>query len=114
MKQINVDRRFYDLIDEVQEASFQKLESTTMEGSGNIMIAISFILSPSGEDGWHKWYKETHFPTIKALEEWTCTRQFETATVDSRPQHEILLLHEFEPSSGLASRSKFETSMSES
>jgi pimeloyl-ACP methyl ester carboxylesterase len=114
MKQIHVDRRFYDLVDEAEVSNFQKLESITMEGRGNVMVAMSFHLSFSGEDDWHQWYKETHLPMVKALPGWTRTRCFETATVDSRPQHEILLLHEFELSSGFSSKSKFEASMAQS
>lgn len=107
MKQIDVDRRFYDLVDVSQNSTFTPLEKVDMDGEGNTMLAISLVLTSGKKDDWSKWYQEAHLPLIKGLPGWKRTRHFETATVDSRPVHEILLLHEFEPSFDFPSKTEF-------
>lgn len=112
MSQIHVDRRFFDLVATKVGSSFRELGEVDMEGTGSIMVSISFVLLSGKEEEWKSWYREIHLPTTEALSGWTRTRHFETATVDSRPQHEILILHEFQPSSGFASMSQFEAAIS--
>ncbi|KAJ4985204.1 putative alpha/beta hydrolase [Stagonosporopsis vannaccii] len=114
MSQIHVDRRFFDLVATKVGSGFQKLEHADLEGKGNSMVAISFVLHPGKEDEWKQWNKDIHLPAVEALPGWTRTRHFETATVDTRPEHEILFLHEFEPSSGSASKAQFEAFVSKS
>lgn len=108
MKEIFVDRRFYDLLATEESEDFVKLEGVDKEGQENVMAQVSVYLQGEGSaEKFKAWYEKTDLPALKKLPGWTRSRYFKTATVDNRDAEEILLQHEFKPSSGFTDKSKF-------
>ncbi|KAF2199733.1 alpha/beta hydrolase-like protein [Delitschia confertaspora ATCC 74209] len=103
MKQIKVDRRFYDFVDEVKADSFRKLEDVKNEGEGNVLVAVSLTLQPGKDkqDELAKWYKEEHIDMLSKVPGWRRTRRFVTSTLEGDKEKEWLALHEYAPENGL-------------
>lgn len=107
MKEIFVDRRFYDLVHSDQSSDFKLLENIENEGVGNVMITVSVFLEDGTEKAFEEWYQKIDLPALKKLDGWTRSRYFKTATVDDRDAQEIYLIHEFKPTSEVAAKEKF-------
>jgi pimeloyl-ACP methyl ester carboxylesterase len=107
MKQIFVDRRNYDLLQEWKGNDFRDLQKVEHEGEKNVMIAVSFQLKDGKdkEDELEKWYKEEHVPLLQKVPGWRRTRRFVTSYLDlesgHRKEKEFLALHEYAPENGL-------------
>jgi pimeloyl-ACP methyl ester carboxylesterase len=107
MKQIFVDRRNYDLLQEWKGDDFRDLQKVETEGQENVMIAVSFQLQ-DGEDKekeLEKWYVDEHVPLLQKVPGWRRTRRFVTSYLDiesgHRKEKEFLALHEYAPKNGL-------------
>jgi pimeloyl-ACP methyl ester carboxylesterase len=107
MKQIFVDRRNYDLVQEWKGDDFRDLQKVEHEGEKNVMIAVSFQLydGKDKEDELAKWYAEEHVPLLQKVPGWRRTRRFVTSYLDlesgHRKEKEFLALHEYAPKNGL-------------
>ncbi|KAF2791681.1 alpha/beta-hydrolase [Melanomma pulvis-pyrius CBS 109.77] len=104
MKQIHVDRRFYDLVSSVQVPDFQALESVSAEGSKNVMVAVFLTLKEGAhEDELARWYDEEHIALLQKVPGWRRTRRFVTSYLDlaDGKTKEFLTLHEYAPENGL-------------
>ncbi|KAF1978832.1 alpha/beta hydrolase-like protein [Bimuria novae-zelandiae CBS 107.79] len=107
MKQIHVDRRFYDSIkgDEWKADDFKVLEEVQNEGEGNAMAAAFFSLKEGKdkEEELSKWYHEEHMALLSKVPGWRRTRRFVTSYLDLQDGREkvYLALHEFAPQNGL-------------
>jgi pimeloyl-ACP methyl ester carboxylesterase len=105
MKQIHVDRRFYDDLGEAWCASnFARLEDVKREGEGNVMVSVFLTLKEGGdEDELAKWYREEHVPLLQKVPGWRRTRRFVTSHLDLKDgkAKEFLALHEYAPENGL-------------
>ncbi|KFX93322.1 hypothetical protein O988_06875 [Pseudogymnoascus sp. VKM F-3808] len=85
MKQITVDRKFFDFVDSRQSDAFTPLEEVAAEGQSRILIAESCdsnaITSLSTSPGWLR------------------TRLFVTASIENKDQKEYLAIHDYSPDS---------------
>jgi pimeloyl-ACP methyl ester carboxylesterase len=107
MKQIHVDRRFYDVIegDEWKADDFKILEEVQNEGESNVMVAVYLSLK-EGEgkaEEVAKWYREEHVPLLSKVPGWRRTRRFVTSYLDLQDGREkvYLALHDYAPQNGL-------------
>lgn len=105
MKQIWVDRRFYDKVegDEWTAEDFKTLEEVHNEGEMNIMVAVLVKTKEGQEEELAKWYREEHVSMLMKVPGWRRTRRFVTSKLDvadGRPV-EFLALHEYAPQNGL-------------
>lgn len=105
MKQITVDRRFYDFVGEWKGEGWKKLEEVGNEGEGNVMVAVSLSLHEGAdkEEELKKWYDQEHVPLLQKVPGWRRTRRFVTSYLDlkdGKPK-EFLALHEYAPENGL-------------
>ncbi|KAF2743289.1 alpha/beta-hydrolase [Sporormia fimetaria CBS 119925] len=106
MKQINIDRKFYDLLTEWKTDDFEKLEKVENEGKKSVLVAVRLTLhdGEGKEEELRKWYREEHVPMLQKVPGWRRTRQFVTSyldVADGKPK-EYLSLHEYAPENGLA------------
>ncbi|KAF2636323.1 alpha/beta-hydrolase [Massarina eburnea CBS 473.64] len=108
MKEIHVDRRFYDFIgDEWKGTDYKTLEEVKHEGEGNVMIAVYLTLKSGSEkekeEELAKWYREEHVSLLQKVPGWRRTRRFVTSWLDVAEGREkvFLALHEYAPKNGL-------------
>ncbi|CAI6300928.1 unnamed protein product [Periconia digitata] len=107
MKNIHVDRRFYDFVDggEWTAPEYERLEQVKKEGEGNVMVAVYLSLrdGEANEQELAKWYQEEHVPLLSKVPGWRRTRRFVTSHLDIAEGREkvYLALHEYAPSNGL-------------
>jgi pimeloyl-ACP methyl ester carboxylesterase len=87
MKQIFVDRRFYDLVGEERSEQFKVLEDVANEGEKNVVVAEYTSSEPSIQE----------LEKIKNIPGWRRTRQFTTSYLDIKDGRtkEYLSLHEY-------------------
>jgi pimeloyl-ACP methyl ester carboxylesterase len=102
MKQITVDRKFYDFVRSWEADNFKKLEDVSAEGEKNVLIAVITTLNDEKDrDEMEKWYVEEHIPMLSKVPGWLRSRRFITSTVEPRDTTEYLTLHEYAPENGL-------------
>lgn len=107
MKQIHVDRRFYDVIEgeEWKADDYKVLEEVRNEGEGNVLVAVYLSLKDGkeNEEELAKWYREEHVPLLSKVPGWRRTRRFVTSYLDLQDGREkvFLALHEYAPQNGL-------------
>lgn len=102
-KQIKVDRKFFDLVDEKRSAQFRLLEEVERDGQENMLVAVSLTLH-SGKDKEEelaRWYTEEHIPLLSKVPGWLRTRCFVTANIEGKEELEWLALHEYASKNGL-------------
>ncbi|KAF2868056.1 Alpha/Beta hydrolase protein [Massariosphaeria phaeospora] len=108
MKQIHVDRRFYDFVREWKDDDYKELEQVEHEGEGNVMIAVFFTLRDGDdkEEELRRWYDEEHVALLRKVPGWRRTRRFVTSYIDLNDgkQKEFLALHEYAPENGLGGK----------
>ncbi|KAF2469480.1 alpha/beta-hydrolase [Lindgomyces ingoldianus] len=103
MKQIKVDRRFYDFVEEVRGEGFKRMEDMENCAEGNVMVAVFLSLHPGDdkEKELARWYKEEHIPLLMKVPGWRRTRRFVTSNLEPEREKEFLALHEYAPVNGL-------------
>lgn len=89
MKQITIDRRFFDLIDSRQSDAFTPIEDVSAEGKQRILISTRQAAKPSDD----------LFTSQSISPGWLCTRLFKAASIENRDQAEYLILHDYSPDS---------------
>ena len=103
MKQIAVDRRFYDLGAEQRGSAFLTLEDVRHEGKeGNVLVVAKVTLKDASKRAdYEKWFDEEHVPLLSKVPGWRRTRRFVTSTLEGGRELEIVALHEYAPANGL-------------
>jgi pimeloyl-ACP methyl ester carboxylesterase len=103
MKQIDVDRRFYDLGAAQASPEFSPLEGIEHEGkTGNIMIAAHITLKDNSQRGeYERWFDEEHVPLLAKVPGWRRSRRFVTSSLEPDKEFEVLGLHEYALENGL-------------
>lgn len=101
MKQIAVDRKFYDLENSWESANFKKLENIDAVGTPNVMIAVILIPQPGQKEEIDKWYIDEHVELLQKVPGWLRTRRFVSSSVDPRDEIECMALHEYSSENGL-------------
>lgn len=105
MKQIKVDRKFYDLVSSKQSPEFLTLEEVRYEGTeGNVLVsAIVTLKDPSKKEELDKWMEEEHIPMLSKVPGWRRSRRFISSSVEppNPEETEYMTLHEYAPENGL-------------
>ncbi|KAL3420477.1 alpha beta hydrolase fold family [Phlyctema vagabunda] len=103
MKQIAVDRKFFDLVSSRESPAFEKLEQVKAEGQGSFLLAASIRVKPGQGPELDKWYDEEHIAMFQKIPGWLRTRRFVTAAVEGKPADDVeyLALHDFTPENGI-------------
>jgi pimeloyl-ACP methyl ester carboxylesterase len=108
MQQINVDRKFFDLVDSREEPEFRRLEDVEAEGERNVLVTVSFTLQPGkSAEELNKWYNEEHIPLMMKVPGWLRTRRFVTPAFENKEVLEYLSLHDFAPKNGLETTEEY-------
>ncbi|ORY17232.1 Alpha/Beta hydrolase protein [Clohesyomyces aquaticus] len=82
MKEIKVDRRFYDFVGRVKGRSLRCWK-----------VSVKKELA--------RWYEEEHIPLLSKVPGWRRTRRFVTSSLEEDKEREWLALHEYAPLNGL-------------
>jgi pimeloyl-ACP methyl ester carboxylesterase len=103
MKQIKVDRKFFDFVYEAKADGFKVLENVENEREPNVLVAVSQDLYEGKEEEYERWYKEEHIPMLAKVPGWRRSRMFVTSSVEDKDksQFEYVALHEYAPENGL-------------
>lgn len=108
MRQIAIDRRLYDLVEEKQCEGYVPLEHDLSAPSENVderrvLVAITQTVRKGFEDEFSRWYTQEHIPLLAKVPGWLRTRRFVTSSIDPKPEAdtEYLCLHEYAPQNGL-------------
>ncbi|KAF2175772.1 alpha/beta-hydrolase [Zopfia rhizophila CBS 207.26] len=107
IKQIKVDRRFYDCIEEVKLPDSKNLEDIENEREENVLVAVSLTLHPGNDKEIElaKWYSEEHVPMLQKVPGWRRTRRFVTSAIEGEGKERVFLaLHEYAPVNGLGGK----------
>ncbi|GAB1313707.1 3-oxoadipate enol-lactonase I [Madurella fahalii] len=105
--QVDVDRKFLDLVAAQQAPSFvpaERLPDT--EAEGLVLVSVDVSLKPGiegAEEAVTKWYKEEHLPMLSKIPGWLRSRIFRTpsAIEGSGDQVRMVTLHEYAKQNGL-------------
>lgn len=89
MKQITVDRKFFDFVDSRQSDAFTALEDVSAEGEDRILISTTQTAKP----------RDDFFTSLSTTPGWLRTRLFITASIENKDQIEYLALHDYSPDS---------------
>jgi pimeloyl-ACP methyl ester carboxylesterase len=103
MKQIKVDRRFYDLVGSKESKEFKKLECVGAGEEGNVMVAVHLKPEQGQMGEIDRWFEEEHGEMLSQIPGWLRTRRFVTSSVEGKEEveREYLVLNEFKEKNGL-------------
>lgn len=102
MKEIDVDRKFFDLLREWKSDNWTPVEDVQAEGKSRVLVQVSLTLKPGKSDEEvEKWYAEEHVPLLQKVPGWLRTRRFKLSAVEPRDTMEYMALHEYEPTNGI-------------
>lgn len=104
--QVDVDRRFYDLIMEKKTPLWMPIERLTdREAHGIVLVAARVMLNTDNlkaAEELESWYREEHMELLSKVPGWLRTRLFKKSTVSSADEPEThLALHEFQKDNGI-------------
>ena len=102
MKEIDVERRLFDLVQSDQATALQGLESE--EGS-YVKIAVLSRVLPGKLEELRSWYDKEHISLLSKVAGWRRSRQFLNSSIDPRDGDvEYFVLHEYDSENGLAGK----------
>lgn len=102
MKQIDVNRKFFDQVKDWKGDKWTPMENISAEGQGRVMVSVSFFLKPGASaEELGKWYEDEHVPMLSKVPGWLRSRRFVSSTVEPKDEIEYMALHEYEPQNGL-------------
>ncbi|KAK4149992.1 hypothetical protein C8A00DRAFT_37417 [Chaetomidium leptoderma] len=105
--QVDVDRKFFDLVTTQQSPLFVPIEDLTdTEAEGLVLVSVEVSLKPGVEDATDavtKWYEDEHIPMLSKIPGWLRSRVFRTPSVieGGNGQVNIVTLHEYTKENGL-------------
>jgi pimeloyl-ACP methyl ester carboxylesterase len=105
--QVDVDRRFLDLVAAQESPLFAPIEKLTdAEAEGIVLVSVKVSLKPGvegAEEAVTKWYREEHIPMLAKIPGWLRSRVFRTpsAIEGAGSPVEIVTLHEYAKVNGL-------------
>jgi len=104
--QVDVDRRFFDLVAEQKSPLFMPVEQLTdVEAAGLVLINVEVSLREGADEKEViRWYTEEHIPMLAKVPGWLRSRVYRTpSTVEpgSTQQRRIVTLHEYAKENGL-------------
>ncbi|KAK4108038.1 alpha/beta-hydrolase [Canariomyces notabilis] len=105
--QVDVDRRFLDLVAAQESPLFAPIEKLTdAEAEGIVLVSVKVSLKPGvegAEEAVTKWYREEHIPMLAKIPGWLRSRVFRapSAIEGAGSPVEIVTLHEYAKVNGL-------------
>ncbi|KAK0752438.1 Alpha/Beta hydrolase protein [Schizothecium vesticola] len=108
--QVQVGRRFLDLVATQQSPLFMPIEQLTdAEAEGLVLVAVEVSLkgdvdAAEAQDAVIRWYEEEHIPMLAKVPGWLRSRIFRTPSKiegDAAAQVKIVTLHEYTKQNGL-------------
>ncbi|KAL2166517.1 hypothetical protein VTG60DRAFT_2558 [Thermothelomyces hinnuleus] len=105
--QVDVDRKFLDLVATQQSPLFAPIEQLTDdEAEGIVLVSVEVSLRPGvegAEAAVTRWYQEEHIPMLSKIPGWLRSRVFRTPSVIEGPPGEVRIatLHEYAKENGL-------------
>ena len=105
--QVDVDRKFFDLVATQQSPLFAPIEQLTdAEAEGLVLVSVEVSLKPGvegAEEAVTNWYKEEHLPMLSKIPGWLRSRVFRTpsAIENGAGEVKIVTLHEYAKENGL-------------
>ncbi|KAK4139703.1 Alpha/Beta hydrolase protein [Dichotomopilus funicola] len=102
--QVDVDRKFFDLVDSQQSPLFVPIESLTdTEAEGLVLVSVEVSLKSDDAEGpVIEWYKKEHIPMLSKIPGWLRSRVFRTpSAIEGRGQTRVITLHEYTRDNGL-------------
>jgi pimeloyl-ACP methyl ester carboxylesterase len=105
--QVDVDRKFFDLVATQQSPLFAPIEQLTdAEAEGLVLVSVEVSLKPGvggAEEAVTNWYKEEHLPMLSKIPGWLRSRVFRTpsAIESGAGEVKIVTLHEYAKENGL-------------
>ncbi|KAL2255997.1 hypothetical protein VTK26DRAFT_2374 [Humicola hyalothermophila] len=106
--QVDVDRKFFDLVHTQQSPLFAPIEQLTdAEAEGLVLVSVQVSLKPGvdgAEEAVTKWYKEEHLPMLSKIPGWLRSRVLRTPSAiegAAGGDVKIVTLHEYAKENGL-------------
>ncbi|KAF2756424.1 putative alpha/beta hydrolase [Pseudovirgaria hyperparasitica] len=106
MKQIKVDRKFYDLVLVRTSSNFEDIEQIGAQTKdvASVLVARIFTLKEGAKDKeeeFLKWYDEEHLPMLEKVPGWRRGRVYKSSSIEPVNEVQYLALHNYLPENGL-------------
>jgi pimeloyl-ACP methyl ester carboxylesterase len=102
MKEIKIDRRFFDLGAEKKIDGFKKLEDIENAHGKNVFVSAKITLKDDSKRHlYEEWFDKEHIPMLSKVPGWRRSRRFVTSTLEQGSALEILGIHEYDAENGL-------------
>ncbi|KAK5651978.1 hypothetical protein OQA88_11521 [Cercophora sp. LCS_1] len=109
--QVDVNRRFFDFVNEQRSEGFVEIEKLTdEEAEGQVLVAVEVdfktgVDAAEAEREIIAWYVQEHVPMLAKVPGWLRSRVFKTpSTVEPVGQVRIVTMHEFSKTNGLGGK----------
>lgn len=102
--QVQVDRRFYDLVLTKESPSFKPIESLSeaeAEGAVQVIVETTLKAVEGAEDAYRKWFEEEHIDMLSRVPGWLRTRWFRTSSIEDVGKVTYLAIHDYTKQNGL-------------
>ena len=102
--QVQVDRRFFDLVGSRAAPDFKPLEDLTdAEAEGAVLVAAEITLKggEGAEAAYNDWLLGEHIDMLSRVPGWRRTRLFRTSALEKGAETRVLALHEYTKENGL-------------
>ena len=102
--QVDVNRRFFDLVHTKQVADYTPVEDLSdEEAQGRVLVAIETVPvdTEDASEQLRRWYVEEHADVLAKIPGWLGSRLFKTSTLEKTGKHGYLSLQEFDAENGL-------------
>lgn len=102
--QVQVDRRFYDLVLSRESPSFKPIESLSNAESENrpqVIVEATLKNVEGAEAAYRKWYEEEHIEMLSRVPGWLRTRWYKTSSIEDVGKVTYLAIHDYTQQNGL-------------
>lgn len=102
--QVQVDRRFYDLVGEKAAPDFKPIEQQAdAEAEGAVLVAAEITLKnfDGAEKAYGEWLLGEHADMLSRVPGWRRTRLFRTSAIQDVGEVKMLALHDYSKENGL-------------
>ncbi|CAI4220128.1 unnamed protein product [Parascedosporium putredinis] len=102
--QVQVDRRFYDLVLSRESPSFKPIESLSnaeAENRPQVIVEATLKNVEDAEAAYRKWYEEEHIEMLSRVPGWLRTRWYKTSSIEDVGKVTYLAIHDYTQQNGL-------------
>src|ERR1700761_3066062 len=83
MKELTIDRRFFDLGAEQKKDGFKKLEDIENAHESNVFVSAKITLKDDSKRHlYEEWFDKEHIPMLSKVPGWRRSRRFVTSTLE--------------------------------